>query len=170
MAIVGSATLAACGGDQDGSGLPATWVEAFESPYCVTARAWAVHELDGGGDGAYARGGPKALEMWWAEQLAYLETSLRQAPAEVRDAEAVTERFIRTRLTPLVRRYGFDAERLSMVDHRYEHRAEHDDADRSANPQDQHVQVVHRLRNVGDAFRHVELVAPCRDRSPQQHR
>ena len=25
-------------------------VEAFDSAYCVTARKWAVHELNGGGD------------------------------------------------------------------------------------------------------------------------
>ena len=65
------------------------------------ASFWAAHELNGGGDGAYARGGPPALERWWNEQLAYLKTSLRQAPPAIRRAEALNERVIRTRLTPL---------------------------------------------------------------------
>ena len=104
---------AGCGGSDDETALPAEQVEAFGSPYCVTARTWAVHELDGGGDGAYARGGPPALKKWWGEQLAYLRTSLQQAPPEVREAEAINERVIRTQLTPLLEKYGFDYQRVS---------------------------------------------------------
>jgi hypothetical protein len=111
LLILGSAVLAAgCGGSDDTQ--TATPVEGFGSPYCVTARKWAVHELNGGGDGAYARGGPPALRKWWSEQLAYLRTSLRQAPAVIQDAEAVNERTIRTKLTPLLEKYGFDFERV----------------------------------------------------------
>jgi len=40
-------TAAGCGGsDDDVSALPDAQVEAFGSPYCVTARAWAAHELN----------------------------------------------------------------------------------------------------------------------------
>jgi hypothetical protein len=78
----------------------------------VTARRWAVHELNGGGDGAYARGGPPALKRWWNEQLAYLKRSLRQAPPAVRAAEALNEQAIRTELTPLLRKYRFDLARI----------------------------------------------------------
>jgi hypothetical protein len=87
-------------------------VEGFDSPYCVTARTWAVHELNGGGDGAYARGGPAALKNWWDEQLTYLATSLQQVPPVIHDAEAINERAIRTVLTPLLEKYGFDFERV----------------------------------------------------------
>ena len=107
------AVLAGCGGSDDEAALPAEQVAAFSSPYCVTARQWAVHELDGGGDGAYARGGPPALKKWWGEQLAYLKTSLRQAPPEVRIAEAFNEHVIRTRLTPIMEKHGFDHMRVA---------------------------------------------------------
>lgn len=103
-----------CGGtDDESSALSADQVAAFGSPYCVTARKWAVHELDGGGDGAYARAGPDGFKAWWKEQLAYLKLSLAQAPAVIRDAEAVNERATRTRLTPLLEKYGFDFQRLA---------------------------------------------------------
>ena len=63
LSVLSIAVLAAgCGGSDDETALPAEQVEAFASPYCVTARTWAVHELDGGGDGAYARGGPAGTE------------------------------------------------------------------------------------------------------------
>jgi hypothetical protein len=102
-----------CGGtDDDSTALPADQVAAFGSPYCVTARRWAVHDLDGGGDGAYARRGAPGLKAWWKEQLAYLERSLAQAPPGIRKAEAVNERVIRTQLTPLLEKYGFDFERI----------------------------------------------------------
>jgi hypothetical protein len=113
LLILGLAVLAGCGGSDDKkTALPAEQVAAFNSPYCVTAREWAAHELNGGGDGAYARGGPAALKKWWSEQLAYLKTSLQQVPPDVHEAEAVNERAIRTRLTPLLEKYGFDFKRL----------------------------------------------------------
>ena len=77
MLTLALAGVAGCGGSDDEAALPAEQVAAFSSPYCVTARQWAVQELDGGGDGAYARGGPAALKKWWGVQLAYLKTSLR---------------------------------------------------------------------------------------------
>lgn len=104
------AVLAGCGSSDDKE--TAAAAADFDSPYCVTARTWAVHELNGGGDGAYARGGPAALKTWWNEQLAYLKTSLQQAPPAVHGAEAVNERAIRTRLTPLLEKYGFDFKRV----------------------------------------------------------
>jgi len=106
-------TAAGCGGsDDDVSALPDAQVEAFGSPYCVTARAWAAHELDGSADGAYEHGGPAALKKWWGEQLAYLKTSVEQAPPQLRDAEATVERAYRTRLGPLFQKYGFDFKRI----------------------------------------------------------
>lgn len=115
LVLLGAAVLAAgCGGgDDNATALSADQVAAFGSPYCVTARKWAVHELNGGGDGAYARGGPDGLKTWWQEQLAYLKLSLDQAPVVIRAAEAVNERAIRTRLTPLVEKYGFDFQRIA---------------------------------------------------------
>jgi hypothetical protein len=111
--ILGLAMLAGCGGSNDKeTALPAAQVEAFGSPYCITAREWAVHELDGSADGAYASGGPAALKKWWSEQLTYLKTSVQQAPPELHDAEAIVERAYRTRLTPLFEKYGFDFKRI----------------------------------------------------------
>ena len=105
--------VSGCGGtDHESTALPAEQVEAFGSPYCVTARAWAVHELDGSADGAYVRGGPAALKKWWGEQLAYLKTSVEQAPPELHDAEATVERAYLTRLGPLFEKYGFDFKRI----------------------------------------------------------
>lgn len=72
----------------------------------------AVHELDGSADGAYQRGGPAALKKWWSEQLAYLRTSVEQAPPELRDAEATVERAYLTRLGPMFEKYGFDFRRI----------------------------------------------------------
>lgn len=111
--VLALAVLAGCGGSDDPeTALPAEQVAAFNSSYCVTAREWAVHELDGSADGAYARGGPAALKKWWSEQLAYLKTSLEQAPPELHDAEARVERAYRARLTPLFEKYGFDFKRI----------------------------------------------------------
>jgi hypothetical protein len=114
LSVLSIAVLAAgCGGsDDDKSALPAEQVEAFAGPYCVTAREWAVHELDGSADGAYERGGPAALKKWWSEQLAYLKTSVEQAPPELHDAEVIVERAYRTRLGPLFEKYGFDFKRI----------------------------------------------------------
>jgi hypothetical protein len=113
------AMLAGCGGsDNKQTSLP---VEGFDSAYCVTARNWAAHELNGGGDGAYARGGPAALEKWWNEQLAYLKISLQQAPPVIHEAEAIFERTVRTRLTPVLTKYGFDAKRLEAEGSASEH-------------------------------------------------
>jgi hypothetical protein len=107
--VVCSAMLAGCGGGDDEETASA---EGFESAYCATARSWAAHELNGGGDGAFAHGGPAALERWWNEQLAYLKVSLQQAPPVIHEAEATFERTIRTRLTPVLTKYGFDPKRL----------------------------------------------------------
>ena len=106
------AVMAGCGGGEDKK--TAASANGFDSPYCVTARTWAVHELNGGGDGAYSSGGPAALRKWWQEQIAYLETSLQQVPPEVRDAEVVNERVIRTVLTPVIEKYGFDWKRAEV--------------------------------------------------------
>jgi hypothetical protein len=111
------AVLAGCGGSDDketasDAKKAASPIEGFDSPYCVTARKWAAHELKGGGDGAYARGGPAALKKWANDQLAYLKTSLEQVPPVIHDAEVINERAIRTRLTPVLEKYGFDIKRV----------------------------------------------------------
>ena len=121
-AVVTLAVLAACSsgstGDDDAPAAareePAAQVAVFDTPYCQAARHWAVHELDGSADGAYARGGPTALHTWWDEQQSYLTAQVGQAPDEIRDAEALNERDVRTRLTPLLEKYGFDLERFDQ--------------------------------------------------------
>ena len=47
---LGSLAAGCGGGDDDTTALSADRIAAFESPYCVTARTWAVHELGGDGD------------------------------------------------------------------------------------------------------------------------
>jgi hypothetical protein len=93
---------------------PAAQVAVFDGPYCDAARHWAVRELDGSADGAYASGGPTALRVWWDEQLEHLAGQVELAPAEIRAAETLNERDLRTRLTPLLEKYGFDFERFDQ--------------------------------------------------------
>lgn len=104
---LGLAVLASCGDNAEEKGARAG---GFDSPYCVTARNWAAHELSGDGDVQYARGGPAALKKYWNEYVAYTKTSLQQAPPVIHEAAAIKERGIR-RLTPLLEKYGFDPKR-----------------------------------------------------------
>jgi hypothetical protein len=46
---------------------------------------------------------------------------------------------------------------MAELEHRVDHRAEHDDADHHAHPQRHHVRFPRHLRGVGDALAHVEL-------------
>lgn len=110
--LIVAGTFAGCSDQTQDDKETASAVEGFDSPYCVTARKWAAHELNGGGDGAYARGGPTALEKRWNDQLAYLKISLGQAPPVIHDAEGIFERTIRTRLTPVLTKYRFDPRRV----------------------------------------------------------
>src|SRR4051812_36648826 len=103
--------LAACGGGDNNDNESAA-DKGFGSAYCTTARGWAVHELSGGADGAYARGGSAGLKRWWNEQLARLKPSVTQPPAAIRDAESVNERAVRTVVTPLLAKYDFDPKRI----------------------------------------------------------
>jgi hypothetical protein len=107
LLLAGLAALAGCGGSDEKT---AAQVRGFDSPYCVTARKWAAHELNGDGDVQYAHGGPTALKKYWNEYLAYTKTSLQQAPPVIHEAAAIKERGIR-RLTPLLEKYGFDPKR-----------------------------------------------------------
>jgi hypothetical protein len=86
-------------------------VDGTESAYCETYRAWQVHELDGGtGDD---QPNPAAFRAYWKDYLEFNETSLRQAPAEIRDDWIVSERAIRTVLTPVLEKYDFDVQRIA---------------------------------------------------------
>ena len=111
MLILGLAVPAGCGSDDEDKET-ASSVEGFDSPYCVTARKWAVHELNGEAEEAYARGGRAALRKYMEEYLAYTEASLRQAPPAIHEAAAIKARGIRTRLIPVMEKYGFDPQRL----------------------------------------------------------
>ncbi len=104
------AVLAACGGS-DGDEAAFTPVDGTESSYCDTFRAWQVHELDGG-DGD-AQPNPAAFEKYWNEYLAFNKTSLEQAPPVIRDEWVLSERGVRTILTPVLARYDFDVERIA---------------------------------------------------------
>jgi len=113
LAVVTSAfavAAAGCGGDDAATALPADQVLAFQSPYCVTARTWAVHELNGDGDDV--AGDPTAFEKYWREYVTYRETSLEQSPSSLRDENAILVRFLRTRLTPVLEKYHFDVGRI----------------------------------------------------------
>jgi hypothetical protein len=102
---------AGCGGDdEDTTALSAEQTAAFGSPYCVTARNWAVHELSGDGDDLSAD--PAAFEKYWREYIEYRETSLEQSPASLRNENAILVSFLRKRLTPVLEKYDFDVQRI----------------------------------------------------------
>jgi hypothetical protein len=106
--VVGLASLAGCGGDGDVAAF--TPVPGTESAYCDAYRAWQVHELDGGGGDEQPDAA--ALRQYWNEYVIFEETLLHEAPAEIRDEVAIKVSGIRTVVTPLMEKYGFDAERL----------------------------------------------------------
>ncbi len=105
------AALAGCG-DGDGDETAFTPVAGTESPYCDTFRAWQVHELEGDADDPAIAGNPAAFEKYWNEYLEYNKTSLQQAPPVIRDEWAVSERSVRTVLTPVLEKYDFDVSRI----------------------------------------------------------
>lgn len=104
-----SAVLAGCSG-ADRGGTPFTAVAGTESAYCDTFRSWQVHELAGDGDD---QPNPAALRKYWHEYLEFNETSLQQAPPVIRDEWLVSERAVRTVLTPVLEKYDFDFERIA---------------------------------------------------------
>jgi hypothetical protein len=79
--VLGVVAAGCGGGDEDTTALSAEQTAAFDSPYCVTARNWAVHELSGDGLSA----DPAAFETYWREYVEYREMSLEQSPASLRD-------------------------------------------------------------------------------------
>jgi hypothetical protein len=105
----GLAALAGCGGGDDDR-TPFTPVAGSDSAYCRAYRSWKVYELDAGG--AYDQHNPAALRTWWNAYLVAEETMLRQAPPEIRGEVAIKVGRIRTQLTPLLEKYGFDLKRL----------------------------------------------------------
>lgn len=99
-----------CGGTDRDEGAFAP-VDGTESAYCETYRAWQVHELDGGtGDD---QPNPAAFRAYWKDYLEFNKTSLQQAPAEIRDDWIVSDRAIRTVLTPVLEKYDFDVKRIA---------------------------------------------------------
>ena len=102
------AVLAGCGGsDTKESAVPA---EGFDSAYCKTARVWAAHEVSA--DEATTTSSPATFRKYWNEYLVNLETQLQQAPPAVHDAAVVNTRGVRTALTPVFEKYGFDMKRI----------------------------------------------------------
>ena len=106
---VGTAVGAGCSSG-GGAGQAFTPVAGSDGPYCATYRAWKVYELDHGE--AFDQSSPAALRVFWSAYLASEETLLRQAPRQIRAAVEVKVRFVRTRLAPVLEKYGFDLERL----------------------------------------------------------
>jgi hypothetical protein len=106
---LGTAAAAACGG---GGGGDAAFVPVAgsDSAYCATYRAWKVYELDHGE--GFDQPNPAALQTFWKAYVSSEETLLRQAPPEIRAAVEVKVRFIRTRMTPVMEKYGFDLARI----------------------------------------------------------
>ena len=109
--VLGLAVLAAGCGGSDGDKTSFTPIDGTESAYCDTYRAWQVHELDGGtGDD---QPNPAAFRAYWADYLEFNKTSLQQAPSEIRDEWLVSERAVRTVLTPVLAKYDFDVQRIA---------------------------------------------------------
>jgi hypothetical protein len=109
LLILPLAVLAGCSGS-DGDTTAFAPLAGSDSAYCDTYRAWQVHELDGGeGDDQPS---PAALRKYWNDTLIFKETSLQQAPPEIRDELVVDVHAIRTRLTPLLEKYDFDVKRI----------------------------------------------------------
>jgi hypothetical protein len=106
--VLGLSLLAGCGGSD--SPAEYTPVPGTESVYCDTYRDWQVHELDGG-EGDHQRT-PAAFRSYWNEYLIFEETLLHEAPPEIRTAVAIRVSAIRTLMTPLLEKYGFDMRRL----------------------------------------------------------
>jgi hypothetical protein len=101
---------AGCGGTDRAEAAFAP-VDGTESAYCDTYRAWQVHELDGGtGDD---QPNPAAFRAYWKDYLEFNKTSLQRAPAEIRDDWIVSDRAIRTVLTPVLEKYDFDVQRIA---------------------------------------------------------
>jgi hypothetical protein len=103
------ASMAACGGDVDEAAF--TPVAGTESAYCDAYRSWQVYLLDDAGFGMQ-QPNPAALRAYWNEYLIIEETLLREAPAEIRDEVTAKVSGIRTLMTPLLEKYGFDEKRL----------------------------------------------------------
>jgi hypothetical protein len=103
------ATLAACGGDADEASF--TPVAGTQSAYCDAYRGWQAYLLDDAGLGMH-QPNPAALRAYWNEYLILEETLLREAPAEIRDEVTAKVSGIRTLMTPLLEKYGFDEKRL----------------------------------------------------------
>jgi hypothetical protein len=87
-----------------------TPVAGSDSAYCKTYRAWKVYELEHGE--GFDQPDADALRAFWNAYVSSEETLLRQAPPQIRAAVEVKVRFIRTRLTPVMEKYGFDVKRL----------------------------------------------------------
>jgi hypothetical protein len=102
------AALSACSGSDDEAAF--TPVAGTESAYCDTFRAWQVHELEGEGDD---QPNPAAFKAYWKDYLEFNATARKQAPPEIRDEWVVSERGVRTILTPVLAKYGFDVQRLA---------------------------------------------------------
>ena len=110
LGVATGAAAAGCGGTDRAEAAFAP-VDGTESAYCDTYRAWQVHELDGGtGDD---QPNPAAFRAYWKDYLAFNKTSLQQAPAEIRDEWTVSDRAIRTVLTPVLEKYDFDVQRIA---------------------------------------------------------
>ena len=105
---LGMAVLAGCSGGADSPALASG--AGSDVPYCKTYRAWKVYELENGE--AFDQPNPAALRAYWNAYLISEETMLEQAPPEIRTEVEVKVRFIRTSLTPLMEKYGFDLERI----------------------------------------------------------
>jgi hypothetical protein len=104
----GLAVLAGCsGGDDETTFTP---VAGSDSAYCQAYRSWKVFELDAGG--AFDQPNPAALRSWWNAYLVAEETMLREAPSEISDAVGVKVGHIRTAMTPLLEKYGFNLKRI----------------------------------------------------------
>jgi hypothetical protein len=103
------AVLAGCGGGGETAFTP---IEGTQAAYCDTFRGWQVHELEGEGDDPAIVGNPAAFESYFKDYLEFNKTMLEQAPPEIRDEWVVSERGVRTDVTPVLEKYDYDVQRI----------------------------------------------------------
>lgn len=97
------ASFAACG---RGAVRQTSEAKPGDSAFCKVAVAWAAHELDP------PPGASKTWTGYAQDYRKFLEEEARLAPAEIRDAAQRHLNDVKTTVDPVMRKYGYDPERV----------------------------------------------------------